>query len=77
MFEGIYLNKGDHHITLKYETPGLKIGAVVSLFSLIILFIISKKEEISVIKKSFYLPKRKVNGAFSIKRGNGMYEIKK
>ena len=45
MFEGIYLNKGDHHITLKYETPGLKIGAVVSLFSLIILFIISKKKK--------------------------------
>ena len=45
MFEGIYLNKGDHHITLKYETPGLKIGAVVSLFSLIILFIIRKKKK--------------------------------
>ena len=44
MFQGIYLSKGNHHITLKYETPGLKIGAVITLFSLIIFIVISKKK---------------------------------
>lgn len=45
MFQGIYLNQGEHHITLKYETPGLKIGVFVSFFSLIILCVISKKKK--------------------------------
>lgn len=38
MFCGFSLSSGKHHIQLDYTTPGLKIGACVSLVSLIILF---------------------------------------
>lgn len=37
MFCGVLLNSGNHHIRLDYTTPGLKIGACISLISLIIL----------------------------------------
>ena len=37
MFCGVLLNSGKHHIRLDYTTPGLKIGACISLISLIIL----------------------------------------
>lgn len=37
MFCGVSLSSGKHHIKLDYTTPGLKIGACISLVSLIIL----------------------------------------
>lgn len=36
MFLGIHLDKGMHEIKLDYTTPGLKIGAVITMFSMII-----------------------------------------
>ena len=32
------IEKGDHEITLKYTVPGIKLGAVISLLSLLTLF---------------------------------------
>ena len=45
MFQGIYLSKGNHNIRLNYETPGLKIGAIISIASVIVLLGISKKKK--------------------------------
>lgn len=40
MFCGLYLKSGEHNIKLTYTTPGLKIGACISLISLIIFIIL-------------------------------------
>ena len=34
MFLGTYLTKGTHRITLDYETPGLKLGAIITFISI-------------------------------------------
>ena len=39
-FSSILLEKGDHTILLTYETPGLKIGRLVSKIALAVLFIV-------------------------------------
>lgn len=39
-FISVHLDKGEHEVSLKYETPGLKLGAVVSA-ACVLLFIIS------------------------------------
>ena len=36
MYMVAYIPSGDHSITLKYETPGLKAGALISILCLII-----------------------------------------
>ncbi len=36
MFMALYLEPGKHDITLKYRTPGLRIGAIISAFSLMV-----------------------------------------
>ena len=43
-FIGIDINKGRHTVELKYETPGLKLGIIISLISLSTLLIISRKK---------------------------------
>lgn len=45
MFIGILLDQGDHKIKLSYTTPGIKAGAVLSLFSVILLFGIVKRKK--------------------------------
>lgn len=52
MFCGLYLKAGDHNIKLTYTTPGLKIGACISLVSLIILImlILHEKKQFAVKK---------------------------
>lgn len=42
-FVGFKLDEGDHHVEMKYHIPYLKVGALVSLVSCILLFILSKK----------------------------------
>lgn len=51
MFCGIVLKSGTHNIKLNYTTPGLKIGACISLISLIILIVISRSRKLSIYKK--------------------------
>ena len=51
MFCGIVLKSGTHNIKLDYTTPGLKIGACISLISLIILIVISRSRKLSIYKK--------------------------
>ena len=51
MFCGIVLKSGTHNIKLNYTTPGLKIGACISLLSLIILIVISRSRKLSIYKK--------------------------
>lgn len=41
MFCGLYLKPGKHNIRLNYTTPGLKIGACISVVSLIILIVLA------------------------------------
>ncbi len=43
-FIGVDINKGSHIVELKYETPGLKIGIIISLISLSTLLIINRKK---------------------------------
>ena len=45
MFCGLYLKAGTHKIHLDYTTPGLKIGAIVSIVSLILLIILTVRIE--------------------------------
>ena len=40
MLMGLKLNKGDHEIVLKYETPFLKAGAVLTLAGFLMLIAI-------------------------------------
>lgn len=51
MFCGIVLKSGTHNIKLNYTTPGLKIGACISLISLIILIVISRSRKLSIYKE--------------------------
>lgn len=51
MFCGIVLKSGTHNIKLNYTTPGLKIGACISLIILIILIVISRSRKLSIYKK--------------------------
>lgn len=51
MFCGIVLKSGTHNIKLDYTTPGLKIGACISLISLIILIVISRSRKLSIYKE--------------------------
>ena len=50
-FMAVKINEGDNKIVFKYFTPGLKIGSIVSILSLIMYFIYmivnNKKEKIS------------------------------
>ena len=50
MFTALILDKGEHDILLKYSTPGLKTGVVLSLVG-IILFLLSLREFLPVGKK--------------------------
>jgi uncharacterized membrane protein YfhO len=48
IYSGLYLTKGTHTIKLIYSTPGFKIGAVITLLSLLggvlaIIFVNRKK----------------------------------
>ncbi len=36
MFMALYLEPGKHDITLKYHTPGLRVGAIISTFSIMV-----------------------------------------
>lgn len=38
MYSGIILEKGSHEIIMEYETPGLRIGMVISLLSVLVMF---------------------------------------
>ncbi|MCD7808382.1 MAG: YfhO family protein, partial [Erysipelotrichaceae bacterium] len=46
MYMGIMLDEGSHHVELKYETPGLKIGAIISCASLVILVVYVRKRRV-------------------------------
>ena len=50
MFCGIVLKPGTHNIKLNYTTPGLKIGACISLISLIILIGIAIRSRKKLLK---------------------------
>lgn len=47
---GIILKKGNNNIILKYQTPGMKLGLMISIFTILILvfrmIIICKKQKL-------------------------------
>lgn len=45
MFIGIHLDEGKHQIKLNYITPGLKAGAAVTVFSVIVLILVGRKRK--------------------------------
>ena len=56
LYLGVFLEAGDHHVQLSYETPGLLFGAAVSLFSFFVLLGILLSEKIlkNCIKHSLF-----------------------
>ncbi len=40
-YMGMMISKGNHHVVLKYETPGLKTGIIISIVSLLILIFVT------------------------------------
>lgn len=43
MYSGIMLESGEHTIELTYQTPGLRVGAAISVISILIMFVVSGK----------------------------------